>query len=49
VIERDRIDSSREVSPLKQADDALTLDNSDITREEQLDWLLQKVQHLTTA
>ena len=49
VIERDRIDSSREVSPLKQADDALTLDNSDITREEQLNWLLQKVQQLTTA
>ncbi|MGQ8337584.1 (d)CMP kinase [Sunxiuqinia sp. A32] len=43
VLERDRIDSSREVSPLKQADDALLLDNSDITREEQLNWVLEIV------
>jgi len=44
VIERDRIDSSREVSPLKQAEDALVLDNSDISRDEQLDWVLQRAQ-----
>jgi len=44
VVERDRIDSSREVSPLKQADDALLLDNSDITRDEQLAWVLRKVE-----
>ncbi|WP_372775923.1 (d)CMP kinase [Mangrovibacterium sp.] len=49
VVERDRIDSSREVSPLKQADDALILDNSDINREEQLDWVLQQVQQTTNA
>ncbi len=49
VIERDRIDSSREVSPLKQADDAVILDNSDITREQQLDWVLQKVAQLISA
>ncbi|PTN08812.1 (d)CMP kinase [Mangrovibacterium marinum] len=49
VIERDRIDSSREVSPLKQAADALILDNSDITRQEQLDWVLQQVASLTGA
>lgn len=33
---RDYIDSHREVSPLRQADDALVLDNSTITQEEQL-------------
>ncbi len=46
VQERDKIDSSRAVSPLRQADDALLLDNSDITREEQLDWVLGKVKEL---
>jgi cytidylate kinase len=35
---RDHIDSTREDSPLKQADDALLLDNSDMTVEEQMDW-----------
>ncbi len=44
VEERDRIDSSREVSPLKQADDALILDNSHLTREEQLRWAVNKAQ-----
>ena len=35
---RDRIDSSREDSPLKQADDAILLDNSHMTVEEQMEW-----------
>ena len=35
VMERDYIDSHREVSPLRQADDAILLDNSNMTREEQ--------------
>ena len=35
---RDRIDSTRKDSPLKQADDALLLDNSDMTVEEQMAW-----------
>ena len=43
VMERDRIDSGREVSPLKQAEDALILDNSHISKTEQLDWVLEKV------
>lgn len=38
ISERDRIDSSREVSPLRQADDAVVLDNSDMTPEEQMVW-----------
>jgi cytidylate kinase len=33
---RDYIDSNREVSPLRKADDAVILDNSDLTREQQL-------------
>ena len=37
--ERDYIDSHREVSPLTQAEDAVVLDNSHMTMEEQLVWL----------
>ena len=40
VQERDYIDSHREVAPLRQALDALVLDNSHMTREEQNEWLL---------
>ncbi len=40
VKQRDYIDSHREVSPLRQADDAVVLDNSNLTREEQLEWLM---------
>lgn len=43
VIERDRIDSTREISPLRQADDAIVLDNSHMTIPEQKQWLLDKV------
>ena len=46
VVERDRIDSSREASPLKQAGDALLLDNSNLSREEQFNWVLGKVSKL---
>jgi cytidylate kinase len=38
---RDYIDSNREVSPLRKADDAVVLDNTDLTREEQLQLVLQ--------
>lgn len=38
--ERDTIDSNRADSPLKKAEDALVLDNSDITRDEQLNLAL---------
>ena len=37
--ERDYIDSHREVSPLTQAEDAIVLDNSNLTMEDQLVWL----------
>ncbi len=38
---RDHIDQTRETSPLKKADDALLLDNSNLTREQQMDWLIE--------
>ncbi len=41
VLERDRIDSTREDSPLIQADDAKLLDTSTMTREEQFELLLE--------
>jgi len=44
VEERDRIDSTRKASPLRKADDALVLDNSDLTREEQMEWIIEKVE-----
>ena len=37
--ERDYIDSHREVSPLTQAEDAIVLDNSHMTMEQQLEWI----------
>lgn len=40
--ERDRIDSTRAVAPLRQADDALVLDNSHMTIAEQKQWLLDR-------
>ena len=44
VKERDYIDSHRETSPLRKADDALELDNSNMTREEQKAWLMARYQ-----
>ena len=46
VKERDYIDSHREVSPLRMADDAVLLDNSDMTRDEQQQWLMHKVDEI---
>ena len=40
---RDYIDSHREVSPLRKADDAIELDNTDLTEKEQLDFALSLV------
>ena len=42
VEERDYIDSHRETSPLRKADDALLLDNSNMTIDEQNEWLMQQ-------
>lgn len=42
VEERDRIDQTRAVSPLRKADDALVLDNSEMTIDEQNEWLMNE-------
>jgi len=47
--ERDHIDSTRAVAPLRQAEDALVLDNSHLTIEQQKQWLLDRFHELTAA
>lgn len=44
VKERDHIDMNREVSPLRQAEDAILLDNSYLTIDEQKQWLQEQFQ-----
>lgn len=46
LINRDRIDSTREISPLKQADDAVVLDNSNMTREQQFDFAVKLIEKI---
>lgn len=46
---RDYIDSNREESPLRQADDAVVLDNSNLTREEQLEKVIGWVEERTAT
>ncbi len=40
VLHRDKIDSERAVAPLKQADDAVVLDNSNLSMDEQFEFML---------
>ncbi len=47
VQERDYMDSHRTVSPLRQADDALLLDNSGMTITQQKQWLIEKFKERT--
>ena len=47
VEERDRIDMNRSVSPLRKADDAIELDNSHLTIQEQKEWLLARFREAT--
>ena len=42
--ERDQLDTSREESPLRQAEDAVILDNSNMSKEQQLKWVLELIQ-----
>ena len=44
IAERDRIDSTREIAPLKQADDAILVDSSDMTIDEVIDYIADKVE-----
>ena len=43
LIERDRIDSEREISPLKQAEDAILIDNTTLNKEETIDLILSYI------
>ena len=49
VEERDRIDQSRAVSPLRKADDALLLDNSHMSIAEQKEWLMNQYKKAINA
>jgi len=44
LAHRDYADTTRKESPLVRADDAIILDNTDLTQEEQLDFALERVQ-----
>lgn len=46
VKRRDYIDSHRDVSPLRKADDAIELDNSNISIEEQKQWLIHQYERV---
>lgn len=48
VKQRDYIDQNREVSPLRKADDALLLDNTELTIEEQKEWLSDQYNQVAT-
>ena len=46
LAERDYLDTHRAIAPLIQTEDAIVLDNSNLSREEQLAWVLKKVNEL---
>ncbi|MDR6371244.1 cytidylate kinase [Chryseobacterium bernardetii] len=46
LIERDKIDSEREIAPLKQADDAIVIDNSELTKEETIQLILSHIEKI---
>jgi CMP/dCMP kinase len=43
---RDYIDSNRKISPLRKAEDAIELDNTNLTEEKQLQFALNKAHEL---
>ncbi len=47
LLSRDYDDTHRKENPLKQAKDAIVLDNSDLTREQQLEYILRLIKDLT--
>ncbi|MBO4994779.1 MAG: (d)CMP kinase [Muribaculaceae bacterium] len=49
VVSRDHIDETRAESPLRRADDAIELDNSTMTIDEQNKWLLDRYHEITGA
>ena len=46
IEQRDHLDTTRKVSPLRKADDAIALDNSNLTTEEQLYWIIKIVENI---
>ena len=46
LIERDKIDSEREIAPLRQADDAIVIDNSELNKEETIDLILSHIEKI---
>ena len=49
VKQRDHLDSTRDESPLKQADDAVVLDNSHLNKEQQLEWIIDVLKERNLA
>lgn len=45
IAERDKIDSGREISPLRKAEDAWVLDNTDMTVKQQMEWFRKIMQN----
>lgn len=48
VVHRDKIDTTRAESPLRRADDAISLDNSEMTLDEQDNWLLEHFKNIVS-
>ncbi len=42
LLKRDHIDSTRKESPLRQAEDAIVLDNTHLTQDEQVEWVMEQ-------
>lgn len=46
IRERDVADQNRAISPLRKADDAIVLDNSHLTLEEQMKWVMERLKEI---
>lgn len=46
IRERDVADQNRAISPLRKADDAIVLDNSRMTLEEQMEWVMERLKEI---
>ncbi|MDQ1162239.1 cytidylate kinase [Chryseobacterium sp. SORGH_AS 447] len=46
LVERDRIDSEREIAPLKQAEDAIVIDNTDLNKKETIEEILSHIEKI---
>ena len=49
VVSRDKADMTRAISPLRQADDAIVLDNSYMSVEEQMAWIMERYESIVKA